>query len=175
MHQGGIVFSNDSTEFVAQFVNLYTGHLGAWSKPFVDFCAFAVMFSSLLMVIDGFPRMLRGLLIIPFVPLHNEKLLKLSEKQPAGRLQYFVLAGAIALLALAFLAWLSQSLIVMVDLATALAFITAPFLAWFNFKALQSPRIPSALRPGRWFMVYSGLCVVLLTVLVLCYLWIRLI
>jgi len=173
MYQAGEGFSNNSSEFVSQFVSLYTAHLGAWTKPFVDFCAFAVMFSTLLMIADGFPRLLRGLLVIPFVPLHNDKLLKLSETSPIGRTQYFVIALSIAGLALAFLAWLSQSLIVMVDLATSLSFITAPFLAWFNFKALQSSRIPHHLKPGRGFMVYSGVCVVLLAVLALYYVWVR--
>lgn len=173
MYNGSITFSDNSSEFVEQFVNLYTLHLGAWTKPFVDFCAFAVMFSTLLMIADGFPRLLRGLLLIPFVPLSNDKLLKLSEHMPMGRKQYFIIAAVIAACAIAFLAFASQSLVFMVDLATGLSFVTAPFLAWFNFKALQSARIPASLRPGRGFMVYNGLCVLLLAVLSLYYLWIR--
>ncbi len=173
MYQGGIEFSNNSSEFVAQFIGLYTSRLGEWTKPIIDFCAFSVMFSSLLMITDGFPRMLRGILLVPFVSLKNEKLLKLAETVPMSRGQYFVIASSIAILALVFLAWLSQSLIFMIDLATALAFCTAPCLAWFNFKALQSPRIPAGMRPSPGFMAYSGGCVVVLTVLVIGYLWIR--
>ncbi|HLF67045.1 MAG TPA: hypothetical protein VI522_05440, partial [Gammaproteobacteria bacterium] len=156
MYNAGISFSTDSSLFVEQFINLYTQHLGSWTRPYVAFCAFAVMFSTLLVIIDGFPRLIRGLLIIPFVPLQNEKLLKLSESMPMGRVQFIVIAGVIALLSLAFLAWLSQSLIFMVDFATTLSFVTAPFLAWFNFRALNSARIEPGLRPGRAFMAYSG-------------------
>jgi Mn2+/Fe2+ NRAMP family transporter len=173
MYQAGITFSNNSTLFVEQFIGLYTQRLGDWTRPFVAFCAFAVMFSTLLVIMDGFPRLVRGLLVIPFVPLQNEKLLKLSETLPMGRKQYVIIAGGIGVLALAFLAWLSQSLIFMIDLATTLSFITAPFLAWFNFRALQSTRIPVSLRPKRAFMVYSGLCVILLAFLAAYYVWIR--
>lgn len=175
MYNGNVHFSHDSSEFVAQFINLYTMQLGEWTKPFIDFCAFSVMFSTLLMIVDGFPRLLRGLLVIPFVPLNNDKLLKLSEHMPMGRKQYFIIAAVIAASAIAFLAWMSQSLVFMVDFATGLSFVTAPLLAWFNFRALQSPRIPASLRPGRAFMVYNGLCVVLLAALALYYLWIRLV
>lgn len=175
MYNGNVHFSHNSSEFVAQFINLYTLQLGAWTKPFIDFCAFAVMFSTLLMIVDGFPRLMRGLLVIPFVPLNNDKLLKLSEHMPMGRKQYFIIASVISACAIAFLAWLSQSLVFMVDLATGLSFVTAPLLAWFNFRALQSPRIPQHLRAGRAFMVYNGCCVVLLAVLALYYIWIRLV
>ena len=96
MYNEGIIFSDNSSQFVEQFVNLYTSRLGVWTKPFVDFCAFAVMFSTLLVIMDGFPRLLRGLLIIPFVPLNNDKLLKLSEHMPMGRVQYFIIAGLLA-------------------------------------------------------------------------------
>lgn len=173
MYQGGMTFSNGSTAFIEQFIGLYTQHLGIWTKPFIDFCAFAVMFSTLLIIADGFPRLLRGLVVIPFVPLSNEKLLKLSETMPMGRAPYFVFATVIALLSLGFLAWLSQSLVFMIDLATTLSFITAPFLAWFNFRALQSSRIPAHMRPSRGFMVYSGLCVILLTFLAAYFIYIR--
>jgi Mn2+/Fe2+ NRAMP family transporter len=175
MFNGNIHFSHNSTAFVEQFINLYTMQLGAWTRPFIDFCAFAVMFSTMLMIIDGFPRILRGLMVIPFVPLNNDKLLKLSEHVPLAGKQYYMIAAAIAIASIAFLAFMSQSLVVMVDFATGLSFVTAPFLAWFNYKALLSPRIPQHLRPSRAFMVYSGICVVLLTVLALYYLWIRLV
>ncbi len=173
MYNAGLSFSDNSSLFVEQFIHLYTQHLGDWTRPYVAFCAFAVMFSTLLVIIDGFPRLIRGLLIIPFVPLNNEKLLKLSESMPMSRVQFTVIAGFIALLSLAFLAWLSQSLVFMVDFATTLSFVTAPFLAWFNFRALNSARVPTGMRPGRGFMAYSGLCVLLLALLAAYYVWIR--
>lgn len=173
MFGSGIDFSNHSATFVEQFIQLYTLHLGEWSKPYIAFCAFSVMFSTLLVIVDGFPRLARGLLVIPFVPLSNDKLVKLSEQAPINRVPYFAIAIIIALLSLGFLAYFSQSLVVMVDFATTLSFITAPFLAWFNFKALQSPRIALGDRPSRSFMAYSAVCVVLLTFVAAYYVWIR--
>lgn len=175
MYNGQVHFSDNSAKFVEQFINLYTMQLGEWTTPYIDFCAFAVMFSTMLMIIDGFPRILRGILVIPFVPLNNDKLLKLSEHTPMEGKQYYYIAAGIAVASLAFLAFMPKSLVFMVDFATGLSFVTAPLLAWFNYRAIQSSRIPAHMRPSRGFMVYSGVCVVLLTVLALYYLWIRLV
>ena len=44
--------------FSAQVIALYTATLGEWSRPLIGGCAFLVMFSTTLAVVDGFPRAL---------------------------------------------------------------------------------------------------------------------
>ena len=45
-------------DFAAQFVNMYTGALGEWSRPVVVVAVFITMLSTTLTVLDGYPRVL---------------------------------------------------------------------------------------------------------------------
>ena len=57
MHAADVVPVTDAPGFARQILTLYTSTLGAWSGWVVGLCALAVMFSTLLAVIDGMPRM----------------------------------------------------------------------------------------------------------------------
>ncbi|MEZ5992641.1 MAG: hypothetical protein R3E76_09845 [Planctomycetota bacterium] len=58
MFHSGKEFAAAPPAFAAQIIQLYTENLGAWTGPVVTISAFAVMFSTTLTVVDGFPRAL---------------------------------------------------------------------------------------------------------------------
>src|SRR5690606_23657399 len=58
MYQPGIAPAEGGVAFSKQILGLFTDALGAWSYPIVAICAFSVMFSTTLTVMDAIPRVL---------------------------------------------------------------------------------------------------------------------
>jgi Mn2+/Fe2+ NRAMP family transporter len=142
MYGSGQAFSPRGTEFATQVVRLYTESLGVWTRPIVFTAVLTTMFSTSLTVIDGFPRAIDRALRVAFV-------------DPRGTAAYAgtgrAYASAIAILCLltvAVLALFPGTLTAMVDLATIVSFLTAPVLGYLNLRAVTSPEVPPAQRPG---------------------------
>ena len=56
MHNTGIEFEAGAAGFAAQLIGLYKETLGDWSGPLIGVVAVAVMFSTVLAGLDGYPR-----------------------------------------------------------------------------------------------------------------------
>ena len=56
MHTVDQSFSADGTAFSLQLVDLYSATLGAWARPLILIAIVTTMFSTMLTVMDGFPR-----------------------------------------------------------------------------------------------------------------------
>ena len=52
----GTAVSQDSTGFAAQLISLFTQSIGQWAQVVISIAALAVMFSTVVGTIDGFPR-----------------------------------------------------------------------------------------------------------------------
>lgn len=149
MFNAGQSFPNSPTAFAAQVISLYTETLGAWTRPLIGVSALAVMFSTLLTVVDGFPRALASL-----AETYGH-----AEGAPAGtdgaqnKRWYWGSLVVLGAGSLAIIAWFLSSLQVLVDLATTLSFLTAPVLSWLNHRAVLGPEVPPEARPSpalRW-------------------------
>lgn len=163
---GSDALSASAVAFSASIIELYAATLGGWARPVIGVAAFAVMFSTTLTVVDGFPRALSTLVA------------RVRGPEPFGgdagavtRRAYWaalaVLGGASLVVVWRFLG----SLKAMVDLATTLSFVTAPALAWLNHRAMISDDVPQALRPQPWLRVWSLVSVLILSVFALYYLY----
>lgn len=140
MYGSGQQFYGSSTQFAAQFINLYTGILGAWSYPLVAVAAFTTMFSTTLTVTDAFPRVMTRAteIMIPH---------KLEGRE--NNQLYWIWMAIIPGGALAIIALFMSGMTVLVDIATTLSFFTAPILAYINYRAVTGPWMPVGTRPGR--------------------------
>lgn len=155
--------------FAGQVVDLYGETLGSWSRPLIAVCAFLVMLSTTVTVIDGFPRAL-SVLAARFAGPESRG--ALGEAQQTRRVYWgsLVTLGVGSLVVL--VAFLS-SLKAMVDLATTLSFLTAPVLSSLNHRAVTSAEVPEADRPAPW-LVYASLVAILAQgAFALYYLWLR--
>src|SRR5690606_14136289 len=120
MFNAGQSFPNSPTAFAAQVISLYTETLGAWTRPLIGIAALAVMFSTTLTVVDGFPRALASL-----AETYGH-----AEGAPAGtdgaqnKRWYWGSLVVLGAGSLAIIAWFLSSLQVLVDLATTLSFLT---------------------------------------------------
>ncbi|MCB1746877.1 MAG: divalent metal cation transporter [Gammaproteobacteria bacterium] len=149
MHGRGIGFENSPPAFATQVIDLYASMLGDWSRPVIGACALLVMISTVVTVVDGFPRVIAALLAQWQAELHGA-----AAAGEGDRRVYRAAFAVVALGALAILAFGMQSFKGLVDLATTISFLTAPVLAWFNHRAVHGDDVAPALRPGvvlrRW-------------------------
>ena len=147
MQTAGIEFAPQAHLFAAQVVDLYASSLGEWSRPVIGVAAFAIMFSTTLTVVDGFPRALARV----WESLKADA----DESECSTGRAYWVFVIIIGLGALALIGAFPSSLKRLVDLATTLSFLTAPVLAWLNHRALFGPCLEEEDRPDWKFRIHS--------------------
>jgi Mn2+/Fe2+ NRAMP family transporter len=160
MYGGGEAPAPQPAAFAAQVIGLYTSSLGPWAGPLIGVSAVAVMFSTTLTVVDGFPRAVATLVLRfrgPERPGHGEF------ETPVSRRAYWVSMAVICGGAMALLALLLESLAGFVDVATTLSFLTAPLLAVLNHRAIHSDAVPAEARPKPWLTALSWVGIVSLT------------
>ncbi|MFT5430992.1 MAG: Mn2+/Fe2+ NRAMP family transporter [Myxococcota bacterium] len=160
MHNSGETFAPGAAGFVSQVIGLYTNALGEWSAPLIGGCALAVMFSTTLTVLDGFPRAIDTLL----------SRFGSEESPTSGAIESDTLTmgywGALVVLgggALLVIVWLQGSLKSLVDLATTLSFLTAPLLSWLNHRAVTGAEVPLDRRPPPIMLTASIISIVIMT------------
>lgn len=154
--------------FAEAVIGLYTASLGAWSRPIIGAAAFLTMLSTVLVVVDAFPRALAALVA------------RLRGPERSGEDAVVTLPGVywggIVLLAAGSLVLLSQfleRLAALVDLATTLSLLTAPVLAFLNHRAVISTDLSPELRPGQPLVYFSLFGIVALTGLAGLYVYVR--
>lgn len=158
MHGAGQSFAASPVAFASQVIALYTDTLGAWTRPIIGLAALAVMFSTTLTVVDGFPRALSTL---------ADRLRRSEASEPTPRDKgvlrrwYWGSLGVLAAGSLGIIAWFLSSLQLLVDVATTLSFLTAPLLSLLNHRAVHGAEVPEAARPGRGLRTTSMLAILL--------------
>lgn len=137
--------------FAAQLVEVYTTTLGGWSRPIILVASFTTMFSTVLAVSDGFPRVLarmRGLL---------------TARDDAEAASYWIALVVLMAGALVFIVFLRDRFTRLIDLATTLSFLTAPLIGYLNLRAVTSEEVPVPMRPSWRLLVlaWAGLAFLL--------------
>jgi Mn2+/Fe2+ NRAMP family transporter len=152
MFGSGVAFADNAHGFAAQFVGMYTNALGAWSRPVIVAVAFATMLSTLLTVLDGYPRVLWSgcRLVWPRVAA-------------IGRAPYWLCMGAMMGGALLIFVFVTSIMTPLVDVTTTVAFLSAPLFAWLNCRAIATAAVPEHAAPPRWLRILSWAGVVFLT------------
>ncbi len=152
MYGSGQKFPNGAGAFATQVMTLYSSSLGEASRPVIGTAAFAVMFSTVLTVVDGFPRAIAVLFARfrgPETAAHYEL------DQPAQRRAYWVALVVICAGALGVIGMMMQSLKALVDIATTASFLTAPVLSILNHRAVLASEVPLDKRPRPWLIKAS--------------------
>ncbi len=148
--------------FARQIIELYVSGLGEWSRYIIAPCALAVMFSTTITVLDGFPRALESLWK-EFSVSHPNKIRQGRASSDGDTSLYWMLlvlqcVGTVVVLGLVRGADFKK----LIDIATALAFLTAPIFAWLNHRVMFS--VQAEFLPSRWMRLFSGVCVGILAV-----------
>jgi Mn2+/Fe2+ NRAMP family transporter len=165
-----VELSGSSVGFAAQLVTLFSQSVGGWVKPVIALAALAVMFSTVLAVVDGFPRV--------YANVTRRLLESRSPATPAwSRLGedrlYSIFLLLQALVALGLLLGFLSSFGAFIDLATTAGFVVAPAIVYLNHRIIRSPAVPAEARPPAWLYLWSGFSVYLLSAVSLAYLVFR--
>jgi Mn2+ and Fe2+ transporters of the NRAMP family len=132
--------------FAARFVDLYTQSLGSWAYGLIGIAALTTMFSTTITVLDAYPRVLQRTMVMLMPELAIS---------PQSRTGYWLWMLLVAAGAVVLLAFLSESMTFMVDLATILSFLTAPVLAIMNYRMITSRQVPADFQPGQRMRLLS--------------------
>lgn len=173
MHNSGLLFATGAADFAAQLIDLYRSTLGDWSGPLIGLVAVAVMFSTVLTGLDGYPRAAVSLANIFFAAGESSAgqtpLSESVNKAVYAAALIVLVSGSFLVLHL-----FVTSLQVIVDFASTIVFLFAPLVAWLNHRVMTSPAIEASARPGRWLRALSLVGVVWLAAFSLYYLYLRL-
>ena len=162
MHGTGVEFSASGLAFSQQLIEMYTGTLGAWTRPVIALVAFITMFSTTLTVLDGYARTMGG----GFALLAGRG-------ETARRRLYFVFLVLQIVLAVLIIGFFLGGMKALVDVATVLAFLTAPLVAVLNFKVMNLDTVPAGQRPGPAMVWYCRAGIIFLVGFSLAWIWVR--
>jgi len=162
MFGSGETFAGSADGFAAQLVAMYTKALGAWSWPLIALAAFCTMFSTLLTVLDGYPR----------VFLAGYRLLR-PGTSPVNTTPYWTYLVAMVAGAMLILVYLTSHMRDLLDFITTVAFLSAPLFAYLNYKAIFSAPLPDEAVPPTWLRVLSWIGLAFLVCFSLLFLWVR--
>lgn len=160
----GVEVAASSAAFAAGLVNLFTDSIGGWIRPVIGVAALTVMFSTVLTVVDGFPRVYADV---------TRRLLAGHARGLTPPVLYVVFLCLQAVVALLLLTLLFSSFGAFIDSATTAGFVSAPAIAFLNHRVMTSAGMPEAGRPPGWLRLWSAVGVLVLTTASLSYLYFR--
>jgi Mn2+/Fe2+ NRAMP family transporter len=166
MYGTGVEFAASSGGFARQIIAIFTQTIGGWSFWLIGGASIAVMYSSVLTVLDGNVRFVQ-ILLGHFFP-------NLESYGVDGKSKlYNIIVVCICIGAAVVLSFFMQSFRAFIDLVSVVVAITAPLMAILNHRAMRSDEIPDASRPTRLMVTWSLLGIIIMSVVSLCYLYFR--
>ena len=160
----GETIANDSVGFSVQIIGLFTSTIGNWVFVLIAATIIAVMYSTLLALVDAFPRLIVNISEALFPKINNS--IKESNLFLMLFALLFVLVGAVYYL-------LMSSFTEFIDFVTATGFIITPIIALFNHVIIFSSDIPLEERPGPVLRIWSLSMIVVFAVIALLWLYFR--
>jgi Mn2+/Fe2+ NRAMP family transporter len=171
IHGNDIELQKSAVGFATQLIGLYQQALGDWTKPIIALASLAVMMSTVLTLVDGYPRSV-AILILRFRGAEDP-----AVKEDEKNLQSVYLGAMLVLIAgaLCIQMFFIASFTALIALATTISFITAPIIAFLIHRAITSSKIPLDNQPGRGLRLYSLICIFILAAFALCYIYLLLV
>ena len=167
MHTSNIEPAGSAVAFASQVINLYTSSLGAWAGVIVGVSAFGVMFTTLVTILDGFPRLYAT--IIQSLMAQDGRVTRQVDRTPLmNGLAVFLSAAAIIVLF-----FFMGQFTGFIDFVTISAFVIAPVIALFNHIAMTSRDVPIKARPSPLMQAWSWAGIAMLSAITFAYLYLR--
>ncbi len=155
----GEELANGAAGFASGIVGLYTNTMGQWAYPIIASCAFSIMFSTCITVIDGYSR-------------STEKIVELFRKDAGSDIakpnfwssyRFMIILSSLSGMSLIFLFQNSDfGMKGLVNIATTMSFIVAPFVAIFNVLLVRKRNL-GEFAPPLWMRILSYLGILFLT------------
>jgi Mn2+/Fe2+ NRAMP family transporter len=149
------VVPGNAGAFATELLSIFTTVIGSWSYPLIAIAAVAVMWSTLLALLDALPRVSDQLVGV------------LTSRAPDAPQRYTIFLLVQVLGVSVLLLFLMGGFTAYIDFATSAAFVAAPALAYYNYRALMSDRIAVEYRPGRGLVIWNWISVAVLALFAL--------
>ena len=159
-----VELAGSSAAFAAQFVGIFTEVIGQWTELIVGVAAMTVMLSTVLAVVDGFPRVYANVV----TKLARGTGAPSEERLYRGFLWFQIVTSGVVLYAL------PRSFGAFIDFITALGFLTAPVVAIMNHRIMFFGEVPPDRQPPRWVRSWSVAGTTILALIFPIYLYFRL-
>lgn len=162
LFQTGRVVPDNAAAFATELLRIFTVVIGEWIYPLIAAAALAVMWSSLVTLLDALPRV-------------TDRLLGIISGRPADaprRYTQFLLMQVAGVSTI--LLFMMRGFGAFIDFATSTGFIAAPALAYYSYKAVTSGDVGQAYRPNRVLVIWSWASIVALAGMAMFYVFLRL-
>ena len=159
-----VEMAGSSAAFAARFVGVFTEVVGQWVELVVGVAAMTVMLSTVLAVVDGFPRVYANVV----TKLARGTGVPSEERLYRGFLWFQIATSGAVLYAL------PRSFGAFIDFITALGFLTAPVVAFMNHRIMFFGEIPPDRQPPKWVRRWSVAGTAILAAIFPIYLYFRL-
>ena len=123
-----------------------------------------VMFSTLLTVMDGYPRVIEAI-VIDLMPRSGGKFM--------GRRFYDWIMLFLVLASVTVIGTFMKSFQTFIDMTSAIAFLVGPFIAWLNHRSMFGNRIPEEDQPRPFIRLWSEMALIILTMISVAYIYLR--
>lgn len=167
MYGSGQTPAKNAGEFASQVIAVYSHNLGAFGGWIVGFAAVGVMFTTLITIIDVFPRVQAEFL----------KTLTSDDGRVGGSLDKTRSLYATTAITLFFACCVTlfflTSFTAFIDMVTITAFVVGPIIAAFNHLVIYHLDVPKALITGNTLRVWSLCSIVLMALIALYFLFLR--
>lgn len=171
LHGQNIELSGGAVGFANQVVSLYSSLLGEWVGLLVAFSMLAVMFSTLMAVLDGFPRILTACYFSMTSPPDQRN----NEMKPIDKsLPFLFILVAISVSAALVINFMMGEFMTFMNFVMTLVFIASPILATMNHFTVNGKTVSNNKRPGKLLNYWSLLAIATLTLLSLGYFYVKL-
>lgn len=128
--------------FATELMSIFTSIIGEWSYPVIAAAAIAVMWSTVLALMDVLPRVTCRL--VDCMTGHAQ------EATAKYTTLLAVQVGGVTLIMLLLL----SSFGTFINFATSAGFITAPAIAYYNYRAVRSAAVAEQYRPSSGLIVW---------------------
>jgi len=164
MYCNGITPEKNSIGFANQVIRLFTELVGNWAYYPIGIAAITVMFSTLITVMDGYPRVIEAL-AIEMLPGSGNKFM--------GRRFYDWVMVFLVIVSLAVIATLMKSFEAFIDMTSVIAFLVGPFIAWLNHRSMFRGEVPASDQPGSVMRLWSGAAIIIQILISAYYIYLR--
>lgn len=128
--------------FATELLSIFTSIIGDWSYPVIAIAAIAVMWSTVLALMDALPRVTSRLL----------DCLRGHADEPRTRYGAMLAVQVVGVTLIMLM--LLGSFNTFIDFATSAGFITAPALAYYNYRALMQASEQTGYHPPRLLVAW---------------------
>jgi len=158
--QGG-GFANSAVAFTAQLIGIYTKALGDWSWLLMAVITFVALFSTTFAVADGFPQVWK----------RAYSLISKGRGESKQNKVYIISLAILAIGSWWIITYFSADIKQLLDFVTTVSFVSAPIYGWLNYQVMMKADVDDVHKPQGIFKVYALVCLSLLTLFSLFYLW----